>query len=340
MSIRGHLPSASLKERLARESGRLDTDIRLDTHARLCIEPPAFAPIPHLVLQTGGSTWPLDVGGVQLDVVRPYIEVADVETIDVEDHTLAVVVDHCVFVLIPLVELFERPEAYVSSGDPEETVVELFEAVVPPGLDLAVEYIEQYDYAYERTSYTEQCPEHVEIHDAEQTIHGPADLRRSIEETSERLKRLLQRFHHGREPLEVGEERLKQVSPGFDALLERIPEPFSHLHVEGPRLYMYTTHVSIECGDEVYPMGRFRVEVDLRTMTVDVDSHVDNQMVDGHLHPHLEADGTPCWHAFAPRLATHLGEHRVAEALDVVWDFLRTYVPKAAHLELERFEPR
>lgn len=98
-----------------------------------------------------------------------------------------------------------------------------------------------------------------------------------------------------------------------------------------------TTPITIEYDGWQFPLGRYNISIDAKgnitIETLDPPTDTDNP------HPHVATDGRPCLGNIAADIPKMLGSMRVAEALQVLYEFLCEYNPDSPHERISRFDP-
>jgi hypothetical protein len=56
-------------------------------------------------------------------------------------------------------------------------------------------------------------------------------------------------------------------------------------------------------------------------------------------HPHVSADGVPCWGNVGPGIAKLLGEGQYAALVAVIWEFLHSYNERDAYRHIQTWDP-
>lgn len=351
--IDGNVPSANLEARLEYEAERLGTDIEFEERLVEMATASEFAPKPYVHLQRIGEERSFEFpipdsdASVELRARRPTIEADDAEYVPDEDTGLALVIERDVFVLIPFDELFDDP-GHVDTEElettPEEATKRLFDAVVRPALERALENIADYEYEEERSGYVDAKLRGRED-DYREWQRDLRDKRGEIDHASNRVERLARELVDIRDRIEAFEDHAEtkvrdRIDEEFDELVRMVPEPFTHLRVSGDQLRVVTEPISIRHAGRTYHFGQFRIEVSLRDVSLEIHPHDDNQRAEEYYHPHITPNGSPCWGNVGPGISQLLGERKIAEALPVVLQFLKSYSQTAPYIEIENFNAR
>jgi hypothetical protein len=98
-----------------------------------------------------------------------------------------------------------------------------------------------------------------------------------------------------------------------------------------------TTPITIEYDGWQFPLGRYNINInpkgDITIEALDPPTDTDNP------HPHVATDGRPCLGNIAADIPKMLGSMRIAEALQVLYEFLCEYNPDSPHERISRFDP-
>lgn len=98
-----------------------------------------------------------------------------------------------------------------------------------------------------------------------------------------------------------------------------------------------TTPITIEYDGWQFPLGRYDINIDpkgdIKIEALDPPTDTDNP------HPHVATDGRPCLGNIAADIPKMLGSMRIAEALQVLYEFLCEYNPDSPHERISRFDP-
>ncbi len=98
-----------------------------------------------------------------------------------------------------------------------------------------------------------------------------------------------------------------------------------------------TTPITIEYDGWQFPLGRYDINIDpkgdIKIEALDSPTDTDNP------HPHVSTDGRPCLGNIAADIPKMLGAMRIAEALQVLYEFLCEYNPDSPHERISRFDP-
>ncbi len=98
-----------------------------------------------------------------------------------------------------------------------------------------------------------------------------------------------------------------------------------------------TAPITIEYNNWQFPLGRYEINIDPQ-------GHISIEALDEHPnadypHPHVGTDGHPCLGNIAGDIPKMLGSMRIAEALQVLHEFLCEYNPDSPHERISRFDP-
>jgi hypothetical protein len=98
-----------------------------------------------------------------------------------------------------------------------------------------------------------------------------------------------------------------------------------------------TGKIIIDYDSYTFPLGRYQVEIDRRGALKirNLDDHPNTD----YPHPHVATDYHPCLGNIAGDLAKLIGKLRVAEALQVIHQFLCSYNPANPYEKIGRFDP-
>jgi hypothetical protein len=98
-----------------------------------------------------------------------------------------------------------------------------------------------------------------------------------------------------------------------------------------------TSPITIEYDNFRFPVGRYQISIDskgeLKIEALDEHPNAD------HPHPHVATDGRPCLGNIAGDIPKMLGSMRVAEALQVLYEFLCEYNPDNPYEKISSFDP-
>lgn len=98
-----------------------------------------------------------------------------------------------------------------------------------------------------------------------------------------------------------------------------------------------TSPITIEYDGWQSPLGRYDINIDpkgdIKIEALDPPTDTDNP------HPHVATDGRPCLGNIAADIPKMLGSMRIAEALQVLYEFLCEYNPDSPHERISRFDP-
>jgi len=98
-----------------------------------------------------------------------------------------------------------------------------------------------------------------------------------------------------------------------------------------------TSPVTIEYNNFKFPLGKYTVKIDMagevKFETLDEHPNAD------YPHPHIGTDGRPCLGNIAADIPKMLGSMRIAEALQVLYEFLCEYNPDSPYEKIGHFDP-
>lgn len=101
-------------------------------------------------------------------------------------------------------------------------------------------------------------------------------------------------------------------------------------------LFARTSNILIEHNDWVFELARYEINIDA-TGKVSIFS-ADGTEADGYPHPHVDSNGRPCWGNIGPDLAKAIGRMRVAEALELLYEFLASYNHDGPFVRIGKFD--
>ena len=107
--------------------------------------------------------------------------------------------------------------------------------------------------------------------------------------------------------------------------------------VEGGCISATTSAITIEYNNWKFSLGRYTVKIDLGG-EVKIDALDEHPNAD-YPHPHVGTDGHPCLGNIAADIPKMLGSMRVAEALQVLYEFLCEYNPDSPYEKIGSFDP-
>jgi len=98
-----------------------------------------------------------------------------------------------------------------------------------------------------------------------------------------------------------------------------------------------TTPITIEYNGWQFPLGKYNINIDTKGNTTieALDPPTDTD----YPHPHVGTDGYPCLGNIAADIPKMLGSMRIAEALQVLYEFLCKYNPDSPYEKISRFDP-
>ena len=107
--------------------------------------------------------------------------------------------------------------------------------------------------------------------------------------------------------------------------------------VEGSCISATTTPITIEYNNWQFPLGRYEINIDPQ-------GHINIEALDEHPnadypHPHVGTDGRPCLGNIAADIPKMLGSMRIAEALQVLYEFLCEYNSASPYEKIGHFDP-
>jgi hypothetical protein len=98
-----------------------------------------------------------------------------------------------------------------------------------------------------------------------------------------------------------------------------------------------TTPITIKYDGWQFPLGRYDINIDpkgdITIEALDPPTDADNP------HPHVGTDGRPCLGNIAADIPKMLGSMRIAEALQVLYEFLCGYNPDGPYERISHFDP-
>jgi hypothetical protein len=98
-----------------------------------------------------------------------------------------------------------------------------------------------------------------------------------------------------------------------------------------------TSPITIEHDNFRFPVGRYQINInpkgDLRIEALDEHPNAD------YPHPHVATDGRPCLGNIAADIPKMIGSMRIAEALQVLYEFLGQYNPDNPFERISHFDP-
>ena len=98
-----------------------------------------------------------------------------------------------------------------------------------------------------------------------------------------------------------------------------------------------TTPITIEYDGWQFPLGRYNISInpkgDITIEALELPTDTENP------HPHVSTDGVPCLGNIAADIPKMLGSMRIAEALQVLYEFLCEYNPDSPYEKISRFDP-
>lgn len=98
-----------------------------------------------------------------------------------------------------------------------------------------------------------------------------------------------------------------------------------------------TTPITIEYNGWQFPLGKYNINIDTKGNTTieALDPPTDTD----YPHPHVGTDGRPCLGNITADIPKMLGSMRIAEALQVLYEFLCEYNPDSPYEKISRFDP-
>jgi len=92
-------------------------------------------------------------------------------------------------------------------------------------------------------------------------------------------------------------------------------------------------------GDE-HEMGTYRVEIEISEGDISIFPHKSMWEMEGHYHPHVAADGDPCFGNVGERIRGTLALGRVGQACVLIKEFLESYNEGGAYRPINREDDR
>lgn len=98
-----------------------------------------------------------------------------------------------------------------------------------------------------------------------------------------------------------------------------------------------TTSITIEYNNWQFPMGKYDIDVDIKG-NIRIEALDEHPNAD-YPHPHVGTDGRPCLGNIAGDIPKMLGSMRIAEALQVLHEFLCEYNSDSPYEKIGHFDP-
>jgi len=98
-----------------------------------------------------------------------------------------------------------------------------------------------------------------------------------------------------------------------------------------------TTSITIEYNNWQFPMGKYDVNVDIKG-NIRIEALDEHPNAD-YPHPHVDTDSHPCLGNIAADIPKMLGSMRIAEALQVLHEFLCEYNSDSSYEKISHFDP-
>ena len=98
-----------------------------------------------------------------------------------------------------------------------------------------------------------------------------------------------------------------------------------------------TAFITIEYDGWQFPLGRYQINIDPKGQ-INIEA-LDEHPRAEYPHPHVATDGRPCLGNIAADLPKMIGSMRIAEALQVLYEFLCQYNPDNPYERISHFDP-
>jgi len=112
---------------------------------------------------------------------------------------------------------------------------------------------------------------------------------------------------------------------------------FTDIQADDDAISATTRPITIEHDNWRFPMGRYTIEIhwtgDVRIEALDEHPDAD------YPHPHVTSDGHPCLGSVAADVPAMIGSMRIAEALQVLYQFLCSYNSHNPYERIGHFDP-
>ena len=164
--------------------------------------------------------------------------------------------------------------------------------------------------------------------DAENYYHLLIGAERQRMATAEELA-ALQALTKGNAKAQGAKQATQLMALEADAYYEEIT-----LHPNGS-VSATTGEIVIEYADWEFPMGQYELLIDPKgriTISATMDHPVD------YPHPHVSDTGSPCLGNIHADVGRMIGQFRIAEALQVLYQFLVSYEPSGAYVKIGKFD--
>ena len=224
-------------------------------------------------------------------------------------------------------------------SDVPNAVNRIFNLIAEYGLADAAEAITTYDWKEERGRYAR-----IKKLALDRCV---ISLRRDIDDNAfevDRKTREIRELVLKNEELRDALEHLERCKPRrveenavreFLELRKLVPKPYAEIDFDESSLRAKTGRVDVDH----YDLGRFEVRIDFDSDRMTITQLVQDRIVDGYPHPHIDMNGSPCLGNIGVSLAKLLALKQYPQALVVIHQFLTAYNEDNPYIKIERWDP-
>jgi hypothetical protein len=283
-------------------------------------------------IELGGKTYKLSRGQVSVDID---IDVSDEKRILGDNSVTLACIDHN-RIIIPIELTATDNEsarsllAYIIERSIELLDFKMTDKLLEQRRKLAQKFCETFAKGVEKRINEKEEDLKERQHQAEQAYYTIIDFenRKPVIEKELKFFKKLQQIRRPRLFRKQAQALIELLATGQYTRIE----PY-----DDGSIIAATSPITIEYGNHKFTLGSYEIKIDAKgdVRIEAIDEHPNAE----HPHPHVSEDGYPCLGNIAADIPKMIGSMRIAEALQVLYEFLCQYNSENPYEKISHFDP-